>query len=63
MTQRKRPTLHGNELSDAQLAHLKIQIESFNTIEDIGDDMRELIETEWPDLASKLPPKRGERAQ
>jgi hypothetical protein len=41
---RKRPMLNGQELSNEQLAQLKAQVESFDTIEVIGDDMRELIE-------------------
>ena len=30
-----------------------------DTISDISDDLREVIEKEWPELAHKLPPKRG----
>jgi hypothetical protein len=33
------------------------QFEEFDTIEAIDDDMRALIEGEWPDLVGKLPPK------
>ncbi len=32
-------------------------VESFDMIEEIDDDMRELIEAQWPDLAHKLPPR------
>ena len=30
-----------------------------DTISDISDDLREVVEKEWPELAHKLPPKRG----
>jgi hypothetical protein len=30
-----------------------------DTIADISDDLREVVEKEWPELAHKLPPKRG----
>jgi hypothetical protein len=30
-----------------------------DTIADISDDVREVVENEWPELAHKLPPKRG----
>jgi hypothetical protein len=29
-----------------------------DTIADISDDVREVVEKEWPELAHKLPPKR-----
>ena len=29
------------------------------TISDISDELREVVEKEWPELAHKLPPKRG----
>ena len=30
-----------------------------DTISDISDDLREVVEKEWPELTHKLPPKRG----
>ena len=30
-----------------------------DTISDISDDLREVVEKEWPELAHKLPPKSG----
>jgi hypothetical protein len=30
-----------------------------DNISDISDDLREVVEKEWPELAHKLPPKRG----
>jgi hypothetical protein len=58
-----RPTLDGHELSDEQLAQIRKQVEGFDTIDALTDEMRELIEMQWPDLAWKLPPKPGERRQ
>ena len=55
MTQR--PSLYGRELSDDQLAQLRAQLESFDDITAIDDDMRRLIVSQWPDLAHKLPPE------
>jgi len=36
---------------------VRAEIESFDSIETIEDDMRGLIEDKWPDLVIKLPPK------
>ena len=36
----------------------RAQLEGFKSITAISDEMRDVIETEWPDLAAKLlPPK------
>jgi hypothetical protein len=35
------------------------EILEFASIEAITDEMRELIEQEWPELVHKLPPKRS----
>ena len=43
-----KPTLYGRELSDAELEAIRAQVESFDSIERIYDDMRELIATQWP---------------
>jgi hypothetical protein len=55
----RKPTLYGRELSDAELETIRKHVQSFGTIEAIDDDMRALIESQWPDLVSKLPPKPG----
>ena len=39
------------------LAGIRAFIEGCKRIESINDDMRELVESRWPDLASKLPRK------
>lgn len=54
---RDRPTLYGRELSDDELVQIRAQVEGFDDITAIDDDMRALIETLWPELAHKLPPK------
>ena len=50
-------TLHGRELSDAALEAIRAQVEDFDTIEVIDDEIRELIASQWPHLLAKLPPK------
>jgi hypothetical protein len=48
----------GRELSDDQLAAIKAHVESFETIDAIDDDVRELIASQWPELLSKLVPEK-----
>ena len=55
----KPPTLNGHELTDEDLERLREQIESFDHIDEVGDEMRELIAERWPHLLSKVePPKK-----
>jgi len=39
------------------LGGIRAFIERCGRIESISDEMRELVETRWPDLIRKLPPK------
>lgn len=55
MTERKR-MLGGHELSQTQLDHLKKTLEDFEEIGEVSNDMRALIEQEWPHLLAKLRP-------
>ena len=42
------------------LQDIRAQLEGLKSITAISDEMRDVIETEWPDLAAKLlPPKDG----
>jgi len=42
----------------ARTQQIRVQLEAFDSISEIMDEMRDVIETEWPDLAAKLlPPK------
>jgi len=43
-------------LSKADLKQIRQHVEEFNAID---DEMRALIESQWPDLASKLPPRKA----
>lgn len=54
----KKPTFRGRVLSPSELKQIRREIEGFETIDVIDDDMRELIEQQWPDLAGKLPPRK-----
>ena len=55
---RQKPLFRGRVLSQAELEQIRREVEGFDTIDLIDDEMRELIESQWPDLASKLPPRR-----
>jgi hypothetical protein len=59
MPEKSPPMLAGRVLSTAELQQIRQQLEEFDSIQAVDDDMRALIESEWPDLVSKLPPKRG----
>jgi len=52
----RQPIFRGRELGPHELTCIRAEIESFDTIEHI-DDLRALIEDQWPDLVAKLPPK------
>ena len=54
----KDPTFRGRLLSLAELDLIRQQVEGFDTIDVSDDEMRALIEQRWPDLASKLPPRK-----
>jgi hypothetical protein len=51
-----KPMLHGRELSAEQLETIRRDIESFDTIDVVDDEMRALIESQWPHLLAKLCP-------
>jgi hypothetical protein len=52
-----RVTFRGRTLSTAELAALRREIESFDNIDVVADEMRELIEQAFPDLIDRLPPR------
>jgi hypothetical protein len=52
----KPPTINGRELTDEDLERLRRQIESFDHIDEISDEVRELIRQRWPHLLAKLKP-------
>lgn len=54
----KKPMLAGRELSDEELQHIRTQLDSFDTIEAVSDEMRTLIAEQWPELLGKIEPKR-----
>ena len=43
----------------ADLQRLHQRLLNSAVIEVISDEMREVVETEWPELSHKLPPKPG----
>src|SRR5262249_49872392 len=54
----KKPTFRGRALSQAELQLIRREVEGFDSIDVIDDEMRALIETQWPDLIAKLPPRK-----
>jgi len=54
----KKPTFRGRALSQAELQLIRRELEGFDSIDVIDDEMRALIETQWPDLIAKLPPRK-----
>ena len=46
------------EVSLNHLGGIRTFIERCGRIESISDEMRDLVEARWPDLARKLPPKK-----
>lgn len=57
MTKKPKPKLYGYELTPQELERIKAEIELFDSIEHVTDEMRELIATQWPHLLAKLPPR------
>jgi hypothetical protein len=55
----KKPMLDGRELSEFELAQIRRQIESLETIDVVSGEMRALIEEQWPHLLAKVRPARG----
>jgi hypothetical protein len=49
--------LCGHLLSDADLAALRRGLENCDRIEVVNDEMRALVERNWPHLVPKLPPE------
>ena len=51
------PNIFGRRLSDAELEEIRTMLEGMDSIDAASPEIRELIETRWPDLAAKLAPK------
>jgi hypothetical protein len=47
----------GQVIMPADLRRLHKYIVEIEHIDHISDEMREVVESEWPELAHKLPPK------
>ena len=50
----------GRPLEPEELEQIRLQIESFDTIEAIDPEMRAIVERNWPHLIPKLPPRDDE---
>src|SRR5215211_7078329 len=46
--------IHGRLLTERDLHDIRAQLEGFTRVEAISDEMRDVIETEWPDLAAEI---------
>ncbi|MCK1407665.1 hypothetical protein [Bradyrhizobium sp. 76] len=47
----------GHVLEPHQLEELRVQLEAFDTIEEVDAEMRGIIQRNWPHLVAKLPPE------
>ena len=50
----------GRPLEPEELEQIRLQIESFDTIEAIDHELRGIVERNWPHLITKLPPRDDE---
>jgi hypothetical protein len=61
MTKKRRiykPRLLGDQIvTPTDLKRIHKELLEFEHIEAVSDEMRALIESEWPELVHKLPPK------
>jgi len=46
--------IDGRVLTERDLQDIRAQLHGFKTVTAISDEMRDVIETEWPDFAAKL---------
>jgi hypothetical protein len=58
-----KPMLDGRELSEFELAQIRRQIEGIETIDAVSDEMRALIEQQWPHLLGEDQASQGATAQ
>ena len=49
--------MFGRPLSPEELDMIRLQIESVDDITAIDDEVRGIVERNWPQLVSKLPPR------
>jgi hypothetical protein len=49
--------LHGRPLSPEDLERIRREIETFDSIDVIDDEIRGIVARNWPHLLSKLPPQ------
>ena len=48
--------IDGRLVTERDLQDIRAQLEGFKSVTAISDEMRDVIETEWPELAAKLLP-------
>jgi hypothetical protein len=51
--------LNGRPVSPEDLERLRIEIEAFDSIEHVTDEVRGIVQRNWPHLLSKLPPEKN----
>jgi hypothetical protein len=49
--------LHGRPLSPEDLVHIRREIEAFDNIDVVDDEIRRIVARNWPHQLSKLPPE------
>jgi hypothetical protein len=48
--------IDGRLLTERDLQYIRRQLEGFKSVTAISDEMRDVIETEWPDLSRQAGP-------
>ena len=56
---KKAYSIDGRLLTERDLQDIRAQLKRLARIEAISDEMRDVIETEWPEMAAKLLPSKG----
>jgi hypothetical protein len=54
----RRYTIDGKPMTPDDLCRLHDYLADIEVIEIISDEMRIVVETEWPEFVNKLPPRR-----
>jgi hypothetical protein len=58
MSNERRPTFQGRELSDDDLELLRAQVEMVDSIDQIDPEIRDIVAERWPELISRIAPEK-----
>jgi hypothetical protein len=54
--------MSGRPLSQGELELIRVQIECYEKIDAVSDEVRGIVERNWPHLVAKLPPPQEQAA-